>query len=740
MSMEKHCPGCGTTVAHGQPFCPRCGKDLKPIWESEASRVSAQMPAPPIQQGASQRPWAFSAEALADRLAAGGYVPKPIADALVAEAARTGRSFVDLVLERHQMTPAALRDAMARIFGIQAIDPERAEVDPSLIASFPSEPARRSLLLPLRREGDRLLVICYDPTAADAIRGVRRVLGLTVDLRLASRPELEPVVHRFFSPRLVALLPSGDTLDVPLEKEEIRIGRSPQNDIVLPDLAVGSQHAIVRARGSRFEIVDNGSKNGVFLNDVRIEGASLLANSDVIQIGSCVLTFKMPVPDAAHEKGGATQILTPDRLPTPIAIPKIAPVAAPSAHAPVPTLVATPALAVPVAPAAGETGKKKKKKDKDKEKEKDEEKPRKLSADRQKEYIATASRILSQVIGALATIVLGLAVAGKLPTMSCGSAGPSLDPTPFAELNAGQPFNVSGIVPIGDGRFLMCDNNLNTGLVEMQLGPDGAKQGALTVRPLAGLPPDSIDDMEGMTIAEENGKQFLFATTSLYNDVSKKTGGVKDRPAGLLRIAVATDGTLAAETVAGFREWVLANNAELAAAAGKLPDEGGLNVEGLAWDARRHALLLGVRTPVHEGKPIVVPIRVKDLAGPWNTSNLEMLSPIYLTLSGGAHEQGIRGMEWDPSRSAFLVIVGNSTSGPAGSKAPFEAYVWDGGDSGAMTKLPGLGFREKNKDAGIEQMKPEGVTYATIGGRGAYVFTDDVGGYAFVWADDPRMK
>src|SRR6185503_10359367 len=125
-----------------------------------------------------------------------------------------------------------------------------------------------------------------------------------------------------------------------------------------------------------------------------------------------------------------------------------------------------------------------------------------------------------------------------------------------------------------------------------------------------------------------------FVTSSLYNDVSKKTGQLKARPAGLLRVTVNPDGSLTAETIAGYRDWVIQNNPEVGKTAEIAPDEGGLNVEGLAWDPTRHALLLGVRTPVHDGKPIVLPIRVKDLAGPWDATNIEMLPPIYLSLAG----------------------------------------------------------------------------------------------------------
>ena len=39
-------------------------------------------------------------------------------------------------------------------------------------------------------------------------------------------------------------------------------------------------------------------------------------------------------------------------------------------------------------------------------------------------------------------------------------------------------------------------------------------------------------------------------------------------------------------------------------------------------------LLLGVRTPVIEGKPLILRVRLKQVDGPWRLSNFEMLPPV----------------------------------------------------------------------------------------------------------------
>jgi hypothetical protein len=177
----------------------------------------------------------------------------------------------------------------------------------------------------------------------------------------------------------------------------------------------------------------------------------------------------------------------------------------------------------------------------------------------------------------------------------------------------------------------------------------------------------------------------------------------------------------------GFRAWLLSRVPRLAEAASRVADESGLNVEGLAWDPVRRALLVGVRSPLAGGKPFVVPVRVKNLDGPWRTDNLEVLPEIVLATEKA--DQGIRDIQYDPGRHAFLVLVGRSVSGTA---TPFQLYLWDGAATGKVRLLRDLSFAEK--------MKPEGVAVGSVGGRRAIIFVDDRGGFAVLRDDDPRVK
>ena len=330
----------------------------------------------------------------------------------------------------------------------------------------------------------------------------------------------------------------------------------------------------------------------------------------------------------------------------------------------------------------------------------------------------------SLLIGFLICAVIGCSNTKQAAPRSTGSAPnvQTIDAIPFGELNGKDAYNASGVISLADSRFLICDNNTNDALFELELTPDGRKKGPLIRRPLQGIARGAIDDLEDMTFVEENGRRYVFVTSSLYIKKSKNEV-MEVPPSGVLRVTVNPDGTLKAENMQGFRKWLINAYPRLAASAQARPDDGGLNIEGFTWDKQRRAFLFGARTPVPGGKPLLLPVKVKDLAGPWTTDNLEAQPPIQLSVEATLGEQGIRGLTSEPDRDAFLVITGKSIGT---SKAPFALYEWDGNEAGTLRRF-NVEFAGK--------MKPEGITYGTIGGKRALVIVDDNGGFQVVWAD-----
>jgi diguanylate cyclase (GGDEF)-like protein len=111
-------------------------------------------------------------------------------------------------------------------------------------------------------------------------------------MSLSQRPK------RDLRPALVFL--SGDFLAVtiPLEREEVIIGRALEADVRVNDKKVSRRHAsITTARNGESEepsyiLTDLESRNGIFLNGQRI-GQEILQNGDKITIGEHILRFEL---------------------------------------------------------------------------------------------------------------------------------------------------------------------------------------------------------------------------------------------------------------------------------------------------------------------------------------------------------------------------------------------------------------------------------------------------------------
>jgi len=72
--------------------------------------------------------------------------------------------------------------------------------------------------------------------------------------------------------------------EVPIGGRPITIGRAPDNDLAVDNLAVSSYHAKVYYEAGKLVVEDLDSLNGTFLNDLRIERATL-HDGDAIWIG-----------------------------------------------------------------------------------------------------------------------------------------------------------------------------------------------------------------------------------------------------------------------------------------------------------------------------------------------------------------------------------------------------------------------------------------------------------------------
>src|ERR1700739_2347488 len=91
-------------------------------------------------------------------------------------------------------------------------------------------------------------------------------------------------------PRLVLSLDGVVLREVNLTKDRTTIGRRSHNDLVIDNLAVSGEHAVMIMSGNDVYLEDLGSTNGTTVNGQPIK-KHLLQHADTVQIGKYRLRF-----------------------------------------------------------------------------------------------------------------------------------------------------------------------------------------------------------------------------------------------------------------------------------------------------------------------------------------------------------------------------------------------------------------------------------------------------------------
>ncbi|MDM0113911.1 FHA domain-containing protein [Variovorax sp. J22R133] len=91
-------------------------------------------------------------------------------------------------------------------------------------------------------------------------------------------------------PRLIILTKGRSVKQVNITGRLTTIGRTEGNSLVMESDRVSRSHAVIDWNGDRYVITDVGSRNGTFVNGMRIRQRPL-ANGDTISIGDCELRF-----------------------------------------------------------------------------------------------------------------------------------------------------------------------------------------------------------------------------------------------------------------------------------------------------------------------------------------------------------------------------------------------------------------------------------------------------------------
>ena len=90
--------------------------------------------------------------------------------------------------------------------------------------------------------------------------------------------------------KLVVSLDGVVIKEVQITKDKTTLGRRPYNDIVIDNLAVSGEHAVLQMVGQDVFIEDLNSTNGTYINGKAIK-KQLLAHNDTVEIGKYKIKY-----------------------------------------------------------------------------------------------------------------------------------------------------------------------------------------------------------------------------------------------------------------------------------------------------------------------------------------------------------------------------------------------------------------------------------------------------------------
>ena len=90
--------------------------------------------------------------------------------------------------------------------------------------------------------------------------------------------------------KLVVALDGVVIKEVQITKDKTTLGRRPYNDIVIDNLAVSGEHAVLQMVGADVFIEDLNSTNGTYINGKAVK-KQLLSHNDTVEIGKYKIKF-----------------------------------------------------------------------------------------------------------------------------------------------------------------------------------------------------------------------------------------------------------------------------------------------------------------------------------------------------------------------------------------------------------------------------------------------------------------
>ena len=102
-------------------------------------------------------------------------------------------------------------------------------------------------------------------------------------------------------PKMIVSIDGVVIKEVQLTKERTTLGRRPYNDIVIDNLAVSGEHAVLQMAGQAVTLEDLNSTNGTYVNGEAVKKQQL-QSGDTIEVGKYKIRFIAELESSEYDK------------------------------------------------------------------------------------------------------------------------------------------------------------------------------------------------------------------------------------------------------------------------------------------------------------------------------------------------------------------------------------------------------------------------------------------------------
>jgi type IV pilus assembly protein PilB len=161
---------------------------------------------------------------LVDILVDLGFVSHDQVASLKAEAQAAGVGVVDLMLANNLVRPAEVTQAKAAHFGAEVVNLADLKIADDVIATIPRHVAKKYRVVPVFKHENTLTVALADPSDIGTIDSLSHLLPLEIVVQVASEPDIETALNRYYADRgAAAVNPHMQAVVEELTREHVEV-------------------------------------------------------------------------------------------------------------------------------------------------------------------------------------------------------------------------------------------------------------------------------------------------------------------------------------------------------------------------------------------------------------------------------------------------------------------------------------------------------------------------------------